>query len=262
MNILKSGSITQEAARRCGQPLAQCVARVWRIDAAYQMLNTGSVDDEISQLAQLAQVAASAPALPVVRAGLARALFFLGRTEEACAVYQTLRSLPATGGRDTRTLDALIYILDMIVAFGDTATAQATYDLFGAHVADFGVTGTGVVFLYGSVHWPLGRLAALLGHTGEALDHYAAAVTINTRIGARPFVALSRLGWADALRGRGASDDHAKALLLAGLAAAEARRLDMPGPSRRADQLIHKLQQAIKAQDPLTWREGRVQDPV
>lgn len=89
VNILKSGSITQEAARRCGQPLAQGVARVWRIDAAYQMLNTGSVDDEISQLAQLAQVAASAPALPVVRAGLARALFFLGRTEEAGAVYQT-----------------------------------------------------------------------------------------------------------------------------------------------------------------------------
>ncbi len=207
-------------------------------------------------------MAASAPALPVVRAGLARALFFLGRTEEAGAVYETLRSLPATGGRDTRTLDALIYILDMIVAFGDTATAQATYDLFGAHVADFGVTGTGVVFLYGSVHWPLGRLAALLGHTGEALDHYAAAVTINTRIGARPFVALSRLGWADVLRGRGASDDHAMALLLAGLAAAEARRLDMPAPCRRADQLIHKLQQAIKTQDPLTRREHQIAELV
>ncbi len=86
----------------------------------------------------------------------------------------------------------------------------------------------------------------------------ALAVTVNARIGARPFVALSRVDWAEALRGRGASGDDAAALVLARQAGAEARRLDMPGPSGRADQLVGQLQQAIKAADPLTQREHEI----
>ena len=39
----------------------------------------------------------------------------------------------------------------------------------------------------------LGRLAALLGRTEQALDHFAQAVTVNARLGARPFVASP--GW-------------------------------------------------------------------
>jgi hypothetical protein len=60
-----------------------------------------------------------------------------------------------------------------------------------------------VVYLSGSGHWPVGRLAALLGRLDEAAEHYATAVTVNAKIGARPYVALARLDWADALRSRG-----------------------------------------------------------
>ena len=113
--------------------------------------------------------------------------------------------------------------------------AQATYDLIHPHVNDSGATGTGLVFLSGSAHWPLGRLAALLGRTEEALGHFAAAVTVDTRLGARPLVTLVRLDWAGALRTRAAHGDHARARLLAWQAAMEARRLDMPGPADRAE---------------------------
>ena len=173
--------------------------------------------------------AASYPALPIVRAQLARALFSVGRADEAEAVYATLRSLPETGDRDTRTLGALLQLLDLMIAFGDAETARASYDLLGPHTADTGVIGSGVVILFGSLHWPLGRLAALLGRFDDALAHFAAAVTINTKAGARPFVALARLDWADALRSRAAPGDSAEALVLARQAAAETRRLDMPG---------------------------------
>ena len=177
--------------------------------------------------------AASYPAIPIVRAQLARALFSLGRTEEAEAIYATLRSLPHTGDRDTRNLGALLQLLDLIIAFRDAETAQATYDFLGPHTADTGAIGSGVVVLFGSLHWPLGRLAALLGRFDEALEHYATAVTINSKIGARPFVALARLDWADALRSRAAPGDGAEALVLARQAAAETRRLDMPGHCAR-----------------------------
>jgi DNA-binding CsgD family transcriptional regulator len=125
-----------------------------------------------------------------------------------------------------------------------------------------GAIGSGVVVLFGSLHWPLGRLAALLGRFDEALEHYATAVTINTRIGARPFVALARLDWADALRGRAAPGDIAAALVLAGQAAAETRRLDMPGHFARASELVRQLRQAVAAQDPLTRREHEIAELV
>jgi DNA-binding NarL/FixJ family response regulator len=46
--------------------------------------------------------------------------------------------------------------------------------------------------------------------------------------------------------------------LLARQAAEEARRLDMPGPARRAEQLMSELRHAIRAGNPLTAREREV----
>jgi DNA-binding CsgD family transcriptional regulator len=207
-------------------------------------------------------VSAAAPPIPAVRSGLARALFAVGRTDEARAVYETLRQLPATGDKDTRTLGALLQMMDLIIAFGDSEMAQAVYDLLHPHIADTGATGTGLVNLSGSLHWPLGRLAALLGHTEEALDHFAQAVTVNTRLGARPFVTLARLEWADTLRTRAARGDYGQARVLARQAAIEARRLEMPGPANRAERLAHELEQAIQAGDPLTRREREIAELV
>ena len=138
------------------------------------------------------------PPLPIVRTGLAAALFAADRTDEAQAVYETLRQLPAAGNTDLRTLGALTQMMDLIIAFADRETAQAAYDLLHPQVADTGATGTGLVFLTGSLHWQLGRLAALFGRTERALVHFAEAVRVNTRLGARPFVALARLDWAGA----------------------------------------------------------------
>jgi DNA-binding CsgD family transcriptional regulator len=333
---LRLGTRAVELATPAGQPLAAVLGRVWRIDAAYQLLNLEAVDAEIAQIAQLADsirlplarwhllrqqasraaltgqlavardrsaearqlafriqdpsgaglsyvfavwlavlrgdageipadffdVTAAAPPIPIVRAPLARALFAVGRTDEAQSIYETLRQLPAAGDKDVRTFGALTQLMDLIIAFRDSEMAQATYDLVHSHVNDSGATGTGLVFLSGSAHWPLGRLAALLGRTEEALGHFAAAVTIDTRLGARPLVALVRLDWADALRTRAARGDQAQARLLAWQAATEARRLDMPGPAGRAEQLVDDLDQAIRAGDPLTPREREIAELV
>jgi DNA-binding CsgD family transcriptional regulator len=169
-----------------------------------------------------------------------------------------VRSLPGSGDKDTRNLGALTHILDLIIAFHDEDAARAAYDLMAGHTVHTGVTGTGVVFLSGSPHWPLGRLATLLDRTEDALEHFATAVTLNTRLGARPFVVLTRLDWAAALRARGRPRDQAAALLLARQAAEEARRLDMPGPARRAEQLMSELRHAIQAGNPLTAREREI----
>ena len=333
---LRLGTRAVELATPAGQPLAAVLGRVWRIDAAYQLLNLEAVDAEIAQLAQLAEstrlplarwhllrqqasraalagqlavardrsaqarrlafriqdpsgaglsyvfaiwlavlrgdageipadffdAAAAAPPIPIVRAPLARALFAVGRTDEAQAIYETLRQLPAAGDQDIRTFGALTQLMDLIIAFRDSEMAQATYDLIHSHLMDSGATGSGLVFLSGSAHWPLGRLAALLGRTEDALGHFAAAVTIDTRLGARPLVALARLDWAGTLRTRAARGDYPQARTLAWQAATEARRLDMPGPAGRAEHLVNDLEQAIKAGDPLTPREREIAELV
>ena len=200
----------------------------------------------------------AAPPLPVIRASHAMALFATGRTEEARAAYETLRHLPATGNRDLETLRALMHMTVLILAFGDRETAHAAYALLSPQVADTGATGTGSVFVGGSLHRQLGQLAALLGRTDQALGHFAQALTINTRIGARPFVALTRLDWAGTLRTRAAHGDFGHAQALARQAATEARRLDMPGPAARAERLARDLEQEIQAADPLTRREREI----
>ena len=207
-------------------------------------------------------VIAAAPPIPVVRAGLANALFAVGRTDEARAVYDTLRQLPANAARDIRTVGTFTQVMNLIVEFRDTETAQTFYDLLGPYGAEAEIIGTGLVVVFGSLHWPLGRLADLLGRTERALDHFARAVTLNTRLGARPFVVLTRLDWADALRRRGAGGDLAQARELARQAAVEARRLDMPGPADRAEGLARELEQAIQAGDPLTRREREISELV
>ena len=186
-------------------------------------------------------------------------MFATGRTDEARAVYETLRQLPAAGDRDVRTLGSLIQLIDLIIAYRDTSTAQATYDLFHPLIAHGDTFGTGLVSLHGSVHWPLGRLAALLGRTEQALgplrlrpggEHPARRPAIRRRDQAG-------LGH-DPGRTRAAGDDLAQARELARQAAAEARRLDMPGPAGRAERLARELEQAIGAAHPLTRREREI----
>jgi tetratricopeptide (TPR) repeat protein len=208
--------------------------------------------------ADVFDVIAAGPPIPVVRAALAMALFAVGRTDEAQAVYETLRQLLAAGDRDVRTVGAFLQLIELIIAFRDTETARACYDLFGPRSTQAGAVGTGLVVMFGSPHWPLGRLTDLLGQTEQALDHFAQAAAVNTRLGARPLVVLTRLDWAATLHRRASGSDLTQARVLARQAAAEARRLDMPGPADRGDRLARELEQATAAANPLTRREREI----
>ncbi len=65
---LRLGTRAVELGTLTGQPLAAVLGRVWRIDAAYALLNLDAVDLEISQIAQLAETTR----LPLVRWHLLR----------------------------------------------------------------------------------------------------------------------------------------------------------------------------------------------
>jgi len=97
----------------------------------------------------------------------------------------------------------------------------------------------------------------------EAVRLYTVAIEMNARIGARPFLALSRLGLARALVARAlaagaGSGGLARARALVVEAAAEFRRLDLPGPLATADALIAEIDTAARAASPLSPRESEI----
>jgi inosine-uridine nucleoside N-ribohydrolase/DNA-binding CsgD family transcriptional regulator len=98
-------------------------------------------------------------------------------------------------------------------------------------------------------------VSAPMGRLDEAAAALRTAADINLRINARPWLAHTWLDLADVLRRRGAAGDHAEAAALAARAAAEARRLDLPGPLARGDGLLSRLQTERRASDPLSARE-------
>ena len=63
--------------------------------------------------------------------------------------------------------------------------------------ATYMADGSGVVFSGGSTQRLTGDFALATGRLDEAIDRYTDAIEMNARIGARPFLALSRLGWRD-----------------------------------------------------------------
>jgi len=207
------------------------------------------------------------PPLPLVRALLAVLLALLNEKTAAAAILDELRflidDLPV-GPRWAGTL-AIIGLAATLLDDGDAA--ERVYRQLLPAAGYYDGDGSGTIFTTGSNARAVGELALAAGRVDEAVGLFADAVIADRRLGARPFVALSRLGWARALRRRAADPtltavrspgDLRLAADLSRQAAAEFRRLDMPGPLRTADQLLSQLAADLRQENPLTARESEI----
>jgi DNA-binding NarL/FixJ family response regulator len=140
----------------------------------------------------------------------------------------------------------------------DTETADRVYRELSGLPPMCMADGSGVVFSGGSEQRVIGDLALATGRVDEAITLYTDAVAMNARIGARPFLALSRLGLARSLVTRANPGDLATARALAADAAAEFRRLGLPVRLAAADTLITEIDAAERAANPLSPREAEV----
>ena len=122
-----------------------------------------------------------------------------------------------------------------------------------------GAVGVATAYFSGSPLREIGRAARDRGAAGGGGGVPAPGRPANQAVRGRPHVALCRLELAAALRATGELDEAAD---LVRVAAAELRRLDMPGPLARADRLDAELASARRHADPLTAREREVADLV
>ncbi|MFC4529197.1 AAA family ATPase [Sphaerisporangium dianthi] len=197
-------------------------------------------------------------AIPVIEAAYALRLHLDGARDEALARYERLRlSLrgPLPGARG---MGVLQHVTELVEAFDDAEAAQWAHEHWLPWAAAAGVPGGADSFCGGSSARAVGRMAAVMGRLDEAEGALRAAAEVNLLLDARPWLVHTWLPLAEVLLRRGAPGDHEEAAALAERAAAEARRLDLPGPLARADRLLAATAARRRADDPLTAREREV----
>jgi DNA-binding CsgD family transcriptional regulator len=200
-----------------------------------------------------------APAMPPVsHATFAAALFLVGRHDEARALYEPLVHL-LTDAKSLFTVAALQPLIELVPLLGDPDECRTIRHFVATRFGHSPTIGSGIVAFTGSVNRIIAELDLASGDAQTAIPHFEAGLRLEAQIGARPYVARGRMGLARALAATG---EHQRAAELARSAAAEARRLDMPGLLRAADAFLADAAARSRAQDPLSQREHQVVELV
>jgi class 3 adenylate cyclase len=187
----------------------------------------GKLEQLEGGLAALQALVLEHPAVPAWRAGLAFTYALLGRQPEARTEFERLAARDfADVPRDMSWLTCVNTLADVCAQLSEVEHAATLYRLLLPHAGRNVVAG-GAVFCFGPVDRTLGLLAGVLGRLDEAAAHFAAAVAMSTRMGARPFVAQAQVDWAALLVTRDGPGDREQALRLLGPALATAESLGM-----------------------------------
>jgi DNA-binding CsgD family transcriptional regulator len=159
------------------------------------------------------------------RPGLVAVLVELGMEREARRELERIAADGLEGLRTSLWIATLAYLADAASALGDEATAALVYPEL-APLAGENVMIAHLVSCYGAADRYLGMLAATLGETQRAEEHFERALELNRRMGMPTWTAHTAFEYARLLHGRG---DGAAARALAGEAAALAERIGLRG---------------------------------
>ncbi|OFE16758.1 hypothetical protein BA895_04105 [Humibacillus sp. DSM 29435] len=223
----------RDMAERVGDVSMLGMYFAFRVQLAYVRGDPSDLPDGADQ------VLANAPKIALVQVARPVLLALRGDREAAVDAFAPLRDVPDRMPLGPRWYATVAQVGQVAVSLCDIEVAAACHRLLLPTARWYGADGGGSPFSSGSNEHLLGLLAQCTGDLESAARHFERAVVANELIGARPYVALSRLGWAQCL----ATDPKATGAsrALAESAAAELRRLDLPGPSRRASDLLAAL---------------------
>lgn len=195
---------------------------------------------------------------PVARASLLGLLVLLDRREEAQHLLRQLTAevpeLPLNGA----WMVVLALLCDATAELGDAAAAGVLYPLLAPYGHLMVAGGSGALACDGAASRSLGRCAVLLARPVDAEQHLRDAITLEDRMGARPFAAMSRLYLAEVLAARGGTARLTEAIRLARLALTVMQELDMRGRIEAAARALASMERTLDDRTALTAREREV----
>ncbi|MDQ3735563.1 MAG: AAA family ATPase [Actinomycetota bacterium] len=196
--------------------------------------------------------------MPIALASMALAMVAAGERDEAARMARQFSAEARRWPKDARWIVAVAILADVAADVEDLDSAELLYPMLApyAHLAVAG--GGGTVACQGSVARYQGRLAAVSGRLEEAETHLKAAITFEEQIGARPFVALSRMYLADVLRARGGPKNLATAGTVARTALTAMHALGMSGRAEACQHILDRIDSDMFARTALTPREREI----
>jgi DNA-binding CsgD family transcriptional regulator len=219
--------------------------RMPSLDAAgvfgMQMFSLRREQGRLRELAPLvAHFVRTRPSAGTWRPGLAVMYSELGLRHEAKA---ELDALAADGfaavPRDGLWVPSLAYLADVTAFLGDAEHAATIYPLLAPYDGR-NIIAPPNVACYGAASRFLGMLAATMRRWADAERHFEAALEMNGRQRALPWLAHTRYQYAAMLLERGRPEDRDRAAVLVEEALATSRELGMQALAERAASLQQK----------------------
>jgi DNA-binding CsgD family transcriptional regulator/tetratricopeptide (TPR) repeat protein len=192
-----------------------------------QMFNIRREQGRLAELAPIIRIlAGDADRSGPWRPGLVSVLVELGMDAEARRELARVVDDGLDPFRESLWLAALVYLTDACSALGDEAAAAIVYPELEP-LAGTNVMIGHLVACHGAADRYLGMLAATLGESERAEEHFERAMELNRRMGAVTWLAHTAYEYARMLLARGPGE-RARAGALLGEAAALAERIGMP----------------------------------
>ena len=221
-----------------------------------QMFNIRREQGRLAELAPIIRILATdADRGGPWRPGLASVLVELGMEAEARRELARVAAEGLDPFRESLWLAALAYLTDACAALGDEATAAMIYPELEP-LAGTNVMIGHLVACHGAADRYLGMLAATLGESERAEEHFESAMELNRRMGAVTWLAHTAYEYGRLLLARGPGEsDRVDALL--GEAAALAQRIGMPALLGRV-RALGSAAPAKRRPDELSAREVEI----
>ena len=191
------------------------------------------------------------------RPGLVVLLAELGMEDEARRELQRVLDGGLGALRPSLWLASLVYLAEASALLRDTAAAEAVHAELGAYAGGNVMVGH-LVACYGAADRYLGEAASVLGDWDAAEAYFDSALALNTRLGARTWLAHTSFSYARMLLARARSDDRVRARALLATALGLAQAIGLPTLVSRIAELRSDVAPAATLPDGLSAREVEI----
>jgi DNA-binding CsgD family transcriptional regulator len=220
-----------------------------------QMFSIRREQGRLAELAPVIRLLAAEGRADVWRPGLVALLAELGMEEEARRELAPVRADGLEPFRRSLWLASLTYLADASSALADASVAADVYAELEPYAGSNVMIGH-LVSCYGAADRYLGMLATVLGDWARAEVHFEAALELNTRLGARTWLAHTAFEYARMLLARRAAGDRSRATALLGKTLSLTESIGLASLAARAARLgVPAAATAAALPDGLSPRE-------